>query len=210
MKTLVLLTLALTLTGADDERDGEPVTVEVVAVQATQENRPAKFYAPGLEWLEELLEQPRDYTTRKLASYDTYRKIASDRKRTVLGKQAVFPINRRYTLYVTPVAKAPDGRIRVQSRIVEKREDKEQKGWERPRLQLRIGKKTQDTAEDRSSSPILGYRPLTPRRSENSEAPVRLVKALDTTSLVAPGRRLLLGGLNLDAGQLVVAVTLSG
>jgi len=210
MKTLVLLTLAVTLTEADDGKNGEPVTVDVVAVQATQENRPVKFYAPGLEWLEEMLKQPRDYRARKLAFYDTYRRIASERKPTVLGKQAVFPINQRYTLYVTPIAKEPDGRIRVQSRIVEKREDEEEKGRERPRFQLRIGKKTQDAAADRSSSPILGYRPLTQQRSEDAESPVRLVKALDTTSLVAPGRRLLLGGLNLDTGQLLVAVTLSG
>jgi hypothetical protein len=101
------------LVGNVDQELKEPVTISMVAVQATNENRPAreKYFEPGLESIRSSLES---------LPFDTYRKVKSDRARVSAKDEAKFAINERYTLSVTPLSGDTEGRVRVKVWIAEK------------------------------------------------------------------------------------------
>jgi hypothetical protein len=101
------------LVGNVDQDLKEPVTISMVAVQATNENRPEgeKFFEPGLESIRSSLEN---------LPFDTYRKVKSDQARVSAKDEAQFTINERYTLSVTPLSGDTEGRVRVKVWITEK------------------------------------------------------------------------------------------
>ncbi len=101
------------LVGNADQALELPVTISMVAVQATNENRPAneKFFESGLESIRSSLES---------LPFDTFRKVKSDRGQVSAQEEAKFAIDDRYTLSVTPLSGDTEGRVRVKVRITEK------------------------------------------------------------------------------------------
>lgn len=99
---------AMQASGGDTVPD-TPVTVSMVAVQATHEGRAKKFVAPELKKVRNAVIG---------LDYDTFNRVREQRKPVPYGQESEFAINARYTLYVTPLSRAPDGRIRIKARIV--------------------------------------------------------------------------------------------
>ncbi len=92
------------------------------AIQATVEGRNETHYDAGLREIQNALDGLR---------YDTYRQMAKQQARAPFGQEIEFAIDERYTLYVTPLGRQRNGRVRVETRV-EKRldeydEDGEQK-----------------------------------------------------------------------------------
>lgn len=97
---------------AQDKPKPNGVTISVVAVQATKENnRPKHFDREILPFRKSLAK----------LSYDTFRKLKIVGKSAPFGKTVKIPINEQYTLYLTPIERQKDGRVRVKARITMKR-----------------------------------------------------------------------------------------
>jgi hypothetical protein len=141
--------------GNADQTLEKPVTISMVAVHATNENRPdkKKQFEPSLESIRSSLDK---------LPFDTFKKVKSDSSKLAEGVKAEFKINDRYTLTVTPLSGDGEGRVRVKVLITEKVE--------------KDGKPSTQ-------------------------------KALETTSALAPGKHLLLGGLPMDGGRLAILLT---
>ena len=101
------------LAGGADQPLEHPVTISMVAVQATKEGRPAgeKSFGPGLENFRSSL---------KDLPFDTFKKVKSDKTSATANKEARFTITDRYTLSVTPLAGDSEGRVRVKVWVEEK------------------------------------------------------------------------------------------
>ena len=101
------------LVGNADQALDKPVTISMVAVQATNENRPdkEKFFEPSLDPIRSSLDT---------LPFDTFRKVKSDRGQVSAKEEAKFKINDRYTLSVTPLSGDTEGRVRVKVWITEK------------------------------------------------------------------------------------------
>jgi hypothetical protein len=102
--------LALILLGqlAVAEDATTTVTLSVTAVRATTEgNRPKHFdqsVAPCRKSLVNL-------------RYDTFRKLKVVTEAATFGKKTRIPLNDQYTLYLTPLERQKDGRVRVKATI---------------------------------------------------------------------------------------------
>ncbi|MCC6694264.1 MAG: hypothetical protein IT365_01410 [Candidatus Hydrogenedentes bacterium] len=105
--------LLVALVGGADQGFEQPVTISMVAVQATKENRPAgeKSFGAGLEAFRSSLEK---------LPFDTFKKVKSDKASAAPNKEARFPITARYTLSLTPLSKDTEGRVRVKVWVEEK------------------------------------------------------------------------------------------
>ena len=101
---LVLLAVA-SLTAAGDV-PSTPVTVTMIALQASDESRP--YFDPQLNTIRHTLADVKRNTFRKITSRQTAAPYEKDTK---------LAINSRYALYVTPLSKEADGRVRAKVRI---------------------------------------------------------------------------------------------
>lgn len=174
MNVAGLLIAVVMFAAEGDQPLTKPVSVEVVAVQASRETpaapsepSPAKpedpkkikqKFDPGLERIRPVVED---------LPFDTFKKLKSAKLSINPNKEERCAITDRYTLFLTPLAKDKEGRIRVQVRVVEK-----------------IKKKVEDVGKDKEK--------------------VVERQLLATTSAVAPKKPLRLGGMKLDKGELVV------
>ena len=90
----------------------ESVTISVVAVQATTEgNRPKHFDRSIAHCKKSLVK----------LSYDTFRELKIVSRAIPFVKKTRIPINDQYTLYLTPIQRQPDGRVRVKATITMKK-----------------------------------------------------------------------------------------
>lgn len=103
-----LILLLAALAAAQDTGAPATVTVSMVAVQATNEGRSEKYFGPGLEEV---------YRAVIGLDYDTFHRVKSGEAPAPFDQETQFFINDRYTLYVTPLEKGSDGRIRIRTRI---------------------------------------------------------------------------------------------
>lgn len=105
----VTLTLLSTFQTGQQQSSADPsITVSLVAVQATNEGRRTKFVAPELIAVRQAVIG---------LDYDTFHQVKARRLRIAYGKESKFEITDRYTLYVRPISKSPDGRVRLNARI---------------------------------------------------------------------------------------------
>lgn len=104
-----LLLFAVSLTAAGEKVPAQPVSVTMVAVQATRENRPEPFFGPGLESVTRALAALRDF--------DTFNRVQSAEIPSPYGQEQTIVINQKYQLHITPVALLDDGRVRLRARI---------------------------------------------------------------------------------------------
>jgi hypothetical protein len=104
MVCLVLASAAFAA-GADATR---PVDLSLWATQATQEQRPEKYFDAGLEPIR---------TAVNDLPFDTYKKVKVSRQAAPCGEESRLAIDERYTLFVKPVSREADGRIRLEIRI---------------------------------------------------------------------------------------------
>lgn len=98
---------------------GERVTVSCVAVQATREGREERFVDRAIRDLEKVV---ADKDTRR---YDTYRFLWRGNATIAYEEEAVLRISERYTLFITPLSRDRQGRIRVAVKVEEQPERKE-------------------------------------------------------------------------------------
>lgn len=114
------LMVCLAAWGAPGERvaAGDAVAVAMVAIQATNENgdeagsqRKMKSYDRALT------ASTREALERRKLPFDTFRHLGTEKSSAAYGQEAKLRINDRYTLFVSPSAKSPDGRIQTKIRI---------------------------------------------------------------------------------------------
>ncbi|MBX7259056.1 MAG: hypothetical protein K1Y02_22020 [Candidatus Hydrogenedentes bacterium] len=106
MKTLGFAILLTALVSPGDQPLRDPVTLQVIAVHATNENhgKSEKVFDSGLENVRKALEG---------LSFDTFHKLKSTSKTVKPAETADIEIDDTYTLHVTPVAKDSEERFRV-------------------------------------------------------------------------------------------------
>lgn len=116
VKLVGLTILLAALVGNADQALEHPVTISMVAVHATNENRPnnEKYFEPGLESIRSALDN---------LPFDSFRKVKSDRQKASAEEEAKFVVNDRYSLSVTPLTGDSEGRVRVKVWITEKVEE---------------------------------------------------------------------------------------
>ena len=117
VRSLIVLTLitgvAWPVAANNAQERPDPVTVGFTAIQATVENRNEKHFDSGLREIRNALDG---------LGYDTYRQIMRRQARAPFRQETKFTINEQYTLYVTPLTREPNGRVRIETRV-EKRLD---------------------------------------------------------------------------------------
>lgn len=86
----------------------KPITVHMVAVQATNEGRPQKHYEAGLENIQKEVAELK---------CDTFKLVASETHSAPYKQETKLSITPKCSLYVTPLAKQADGRIKLDIRI---------------------------------------------------------------------------------------------
>jgi len=108
--TVVGLTLLLAgLVAQAENIPKTPVKIKVVAVQALNEGHGRKQIDPRLKGVKKAIER---------LDYDTFHQIKSVTKELPYRKEAKIEIDDRYSLCLTPVSKGPQGRIRVEAKIL--------------------------------------------------------------------------------------------
>ena len=113
-----LVIVAVSLLAADEKVPAEPVSVTMVAVQATREGHPQKSFGPGLESVQRALGS---------LDFDTFVRVQSADIPCAYGQEQAIIINQKYTLYITPVSQQEDGRVRLRARITALSRDGNQK-----------------------------------------------------------------------------------
>ncbi len=127
MNVASFLIAVVVLAAEGDQPLAKPVTVEIVAVQASREApakppaaSPAKpqdpkkikqKFDPGLERIRPIVAD---------LPFDTFKKLKTAKISVKPNEEARFAITDRYTLLLTPLAKDKEGRIRVHIRVIEK------------------------------------------------------------------------------------------
>ncbi len=106
MRFAGLLLLAGALTASAQEVPSSPANVSMVAVQAVNDGK--NHFDPTLNSVKRALSD---------LNFDSFRRIRSTNTRAAYGAETRFTINDRYTLYMTPVSKGADGRVRAKARI---------------------------------------------------------------------------------------------
>jgi hypothetical protein len=172
--SILIVTIALAAEG--DQLLTKPVSVEIIAVQASRQAPPKppaisseKPHEPkkvkqkfdsGLEKIEPVV---RDLP------FDTFKKLKTAKLSIKPNQEERLAITGRYTVFLTPLAKDKEQRIRIRIRVVEK-----------------LKKKITEDGEEKEK--------------------VIERQLLATTSAVASKKPLRLGGMKLDKGELVVIV----
>lgn len=123
---------------------GTKVSVSMAAVRASTEGREEKKVDPALSEVRESL---------VVLPYDTFSRLTAARADIAYGAKKEFPIDRRYTLVVHPIARDAAGRVRVQVRVDERVET--EKGKVRKRTALEVTR----TAEPGKSLTLCGLKP---------------------------------------------------
>ena len=103
-----LVIFAVSLIAVDEKAPAQPVSVTMVAVQATREGRPQKSFGPGLEAVQRALGG---------LDFDTFVRVQSAEIPSPFGEEQTIRINAKYTLHITPVSQQEDGRVRLRARI---------------------------------------------------------------------------------------------
>lgn len=111
---VVFVGLISFLAGADDSTSATDVSVNMIAVKATKVGSAAKTYDAGLDEVRDTLAD---------LEYDTFRKVKITKAQGPYNQEFELPVNDRYTLYVTPLSKEASGRIRVSTRIEDKKQE---------------------------------------------------------------------------------------
>ena len=106
VNTMGLILLAVASITAAGDVPSTPVTVSMIALQATDETQP--YFDPQLNTVRHALADVKR---------NTFRKIASRQMAAPYEKDTKLAINSRYTLYITPLSKEADGRVRARARI---------------------------------------------------------------------------------------------
>ena len=115
MSVLCFAVVAASFAAAGDEVPAAPVQISVVAIQALNEQRASKHFGPGLD------------RVRKAVSgldYDSFYKVRSADVPAPYGEETKIFINNQYALFLSPVSRGPDGRIRIKARITMKVKEK--------------------------------------------------------------------------------------
>ncbi|MBI5090868.1 MAG: hypothetical protein HZB26_00315 [Candidatus Hydrogenedentes bacterium] len=86
----------------------KPVSVHMVALKATTEGRPQKHFEAGLESIQKEVAELK---------CDTFTRVASETRSAPYKQEAKLSITPKCSLYVTPLAKQTDGRIKLDIRI---------------------------------------------------------------------------------------------
>ncbi len=140
-----LVIVAVSLLAADDNVPAEPVSVTMVAVQATREGHAEKSFGPGLESVQRALTG---------LDFDTFVRVQSAEIPSPYGEEQTIHINPKYTLHITPVSQQDDGRVRLRARITAKSRDGSQTVNAldttlqiKPGMQLNLGGLRLDTGE---------------------------------------------------------------
>ena len=107
----ILVLLLTAATGAAVA--SESVSLSMVAVQASNESRGAKFFGPGLDTVKRAI---------RSLNYDTYTRITSTDTSIPFHKETKLYIDEQYTLHLKPVSIDDQGRVRMQARLTMKRE----------------------------------------------------------------------------------------
>ena len=185
---LAALVAAVALMAAEGDRPlVKPVKVSMVAVQAIRKppSKDVEDVSDGLKKVDEKEKRVKRFgmgldTVRPALEdldFDEFRKVAVAKAMAKPGQEVRLAIDRRYTLYVKPLARDNKGRIRITARVEEL-----------------VRKKPESKARR-------GIR----RREKDKKLVHR--QALSLTSAVARDKPLRLGGFKLDEGELVVILT---
>lgn len=97
----------------------EAARVAYTAVEASQENREEPYFDPALGDVRNAIDH---------LGYDTYRYITSGSIHADYGQEAELELTGRYTLYVTPLSKERDGRVRAEIRVTKERDERDEDG----------------------------------------------------------------------------------
>lgn len=81
-----------------------PVRVNVVAVQASRENRGLRYFERGLDDIRGAVAD---------LEFDTYRKLSSATFPAAFNEETRFEISPKYTLCITPLSREPTGQVRL-------------------------------------------------------------------------------------------------
>ena len=106
MRFAGLLLLAGALTASAQEVPTTPVEVSMVALQAANDGK--NHFDPALNSVKSALSDLK---------FDSFRRIQSTNTRAAYGAETRITINNRYTLYIAPLSKGRDGRVRAKVRI---------------------------------------------------------------------------------------------
>lgn len=106
MNVALILLAGLIFAGGNEQ--GQPIKISVWAAQASQENRPEKFFDAGLEAIRPAVSD---------LPFDTFKKVMVSNASAVFAQEARFTLDDKYTLYVTPLSRETDGRIRLDIRV---------------------------------------------------------------------------------------------
>ncbi len=103
---LVLAGLMLVLAaGAVGEPRRDPVSLSVWAACASKEGRETKHFDAAVKPIADAVGD---------LPFDTYHSVKTAKQTANIGVKAKFPIDAKYTLYITPVAHTSDKRIRLE------------------------------------------------------------------------------------------------
>ena len=119
MKIWVLALASVLAAWSAAAQEHEPARVAYTAVQAAQENRDEPYFDRALRDARDAIEH---------LGYDTYRYITSGSIHANYGQEAELELTDRYTLYVTPLSKERDGRIRAEIRVTKERDERDEDG----------------------------------------------------------------------------------
>lgn len=119
MKIWVLALASVLAAWSAAAQQQEPATVAYTAVQAAHENRDEPHFDTALRDVRNAIDH---------LGYDTYRYLTSGSIRADYGQEAELELTGRYTLYVTPLSKERDGRIRAEIRITKERDERDEAG----------------------------------------------------------------------------------
>ncbi|HNR31048.1 MAG TPA: hypothetical protein PKI11_09180 [Candidatus Hydrogenedentes bacterium] len=118
-----LLSLAITLALAGANEIPAPAGLSFWAVQAVSEQRTEKYFGGGLEAVRDsLVDLP----------FDSFYLITATHQNIPFGRESRIAIDKRYTLYVAPVARDAENRLTLGLRL----EVQPQKPGDRPIIAL--------------------------------------------------------------------------
>ncbi|PCJ65105.1 MAG: hypothetical protein COA73_03015 [Candidatus Hydrogenedentota bacterium] len=116
MKFFALMLCGLSLSASVYAADNEPISVSMVAVQASNEGRSVKYFGEGLQKVRSAIGG---------LDYDTFSKLTSIDTTIPLNEETKFRINEHYSLYLTPMSIDGQGRIRMRARLTITSRDKD-------------------------------------------------------------------------------------
>lgn len=156
------------------EAPPSPVSVMLIAVRATHRGHEEREFDSSVASIKE--------TVKDLKQFDDFRKLRALKTLAPYGKDTKIPLNREYTLILTPIERISHNRIRCTIRV-----------------QMRV-KEEPEEKDDRDNS----------KDHSEGENPERKYKEILRCKLVAVSEKpFKVGGLKLEEGQLVLVLTLT-